>query len=1581
MAGKIEKIIYFGSKVSEKHLDGIVDDFFKNYSKTESTNKLFVFDFSDVEYISNQELLVFTAILDSLIESKVSFKVRFLKNGSRVGIDKRKAKQLVEIWEVWRIGQIVTNTDYESYFDINSNIIARIKRDYSIFSERLEIFNRFGITPFIRLSKIDKYEDRRIGEMLEKVYQLNEAISEIIRVNNCELPFKNKTLSLIITKELYENFLDHFVPFAFNSDNNKAYMSLSLKGKLNEKVHNEDSVQKILERNISDEMPQEFKNFFWDKKVKKYKNQSLLQLSFLDFGTGITVTLKKEYEKWKANEFLVENRPTGDSEILNYAFRYDSSQHPIDIRYLERASIPRGLFDLITIVKRYSGMIVARSNYGKILYDFSNNASIEEALHFFGDDKLFFPGTLITIYLPETSTQEKFDVSVIKPNVKREFTFKKREIKRISVFEIQKQLSVIYNNKDELYRKLFETLTKQFVFDGKETLIYVDFEGFEIDERISRKIIYFLITDYNINESNSVIVINPPPKSFLDLIKEELVELSIINKNFYIHPTPFIYLDRITSNLNIYWLGIFSDSDINKLNDLLLEINDLRRSDFEQPEGMVGNVNFYDKNGNLQSLINSEAILELLKGEIANSKQQEVQDVILRYIKKADDELYLCTGNYYQNEYLQLYDALNDQQVRDYLLKAFADTLAEKIVSFHGFHYVSITSSSQKLASYFIEKGYIDRGSVTFLNNYHLFYTEENFRKVPKGSKVILLCDVISTGYLTTRLEKYLKEVDADLVHIAVLIDGTDENFEPEKTDYLKLRKKVISLFSYKMSKYRRKDIIEGLLDSTKKVVRINPYTNTPITLGEDQNLRKNILLSNEEFIDLIDEKNIKAGYFKFNNLIHPYFFDMENILRDKAASFRLLKTLFDKIPKEALADLELIFFPKNSAIRNIDFNVIKDHVLKNQRIGVFELERFSTTEGWRFPHPSEHLFANAKGRKVLIIDDGSCTGESIVQMIDEVCFLKVREIIVLSIIGRVTDHKRDFFSRLRVVDNSNSTIPISVFFGSHWNVPTYYIEESPIIKEKNWLEKLVSFFNLPSKLNLIATRVLDELQLKDIGGPNNRYLIKNKDDSPIIKQLILSKEQIGKITTYRFYKEQFYFFNDLVLTYDRKEMSYDRYQRIELVCAVFIHEPELFEKVRTVVPDLTDKVEEFVLTILFGNPNKARNPKLNIKNLFHKWSNKNLLHLFFLVFKDERLFELLDATKLASLISDFCKTESDLSYLLYRLLKYIPLHISEVENRVFGGRVKSVVETVAESSLVEQNSKSHLKIFGSFISTLPINKSDFNSHLLKIKNNYKKLVDDEFHNEYIYNDKQILISQLTVLDKMIRTGESGDKEISGIKNAWSSISVFLEDLLNFSVSFPSFFLPLTDKNYENFESIHLSLRSMHGKLNDFLYSENFAEISEIKELINELFDNFIMGSSKYPEIFAFISTPDIQEEFAAFVIEIRKVYPSINLRIVFPEKTAISFPKVYLKEIVFKEIKGNLRHADLAKEVVLSWQYKGEDIIFEIENSYNTLRNIKGGGKGISKLNSLNSFPIKTKYAILIGDSKYLQTITFKIA
>lgn len=1575
-----EYTIRFGSKVTEKNIDELVHEFYLDFKKNKTTK--YIFDFSEVEWISNQELLIITGLLKYLVIKKLRFFVQFLKSESAIDIDRRKAKQFVEMWNVWKIYQVLPNVLYDRYFDLDGNTIERLSRKFGISNNSLEIYDRYGVTPFISLEKVAKYDDRRISEMLADIYKLNVATNEILKLNDCYLPFENKTLSSIITKELYENFLDHFNQSFFSADSDYAFMSLSLKVKFNERTHNKTKIQDILKDNFENESINELKNFFSQSSNSTFKNQSILQLSFLDFGEGISNTLRNQFKSETnfKNNFKLNDK-NEDTKVLEYAFRPNSSQHPISKKYIERTNIPRGLFDLLSIVKRFNGLIVIRSNFGKLLFDFSTEKSFEDAISSFGNENLFFPGTLISIYFPERHHSKKIEESSIKPYFDiSKYSFSNKKVRYLSVFEIQQELISIDKLSKDIYNNLFEILINKIKSDNIGTLIYLDFKGYEIDERVSKKIIFFLISDYSINISNNIIVINPPPISFLLAIRDEVKYLSEIDKKYKIHPTPFIFLEDSTNDLNIFWLGLYSEKDIKKLNNLLFDDHDLRKTDFEEPDNVIGHVNYYDQHGNLKSIINRNEILEVYRNRIISSTEKTITKLIDECEISYENSIFLCSGNYYQHKYFQLFDVLNNKNDCEYLVNTLFDAFEKKKLPIANLKFLAITSSSQKIIKQLIHVNKIKFGQTLLLNNYHSFVFEENFRSnLRNGDKIVLVCDVISTGYLTKILEEHLLEIGAELVNILVLVDAIDIDFENDLNDYKILKSKITSIYNKPIKKFRVDKIKNLLIDRTLKVVRINPYTNTPINLSlKESNFEKSVLLDNETFIKLLPEASIKTGYFNFNNLIHPYFFDLKFALEDYEISKNLLTSLFSKIGRELIENLQIILYPKDSAISYINFKTFKSEVLKNDSIQTYELERFPTNEGWKFSHIPKFLKDHSHIKKILLLDDGSCTGESIIQMIDEVSFLDIEEIIVLSIIGRTSDHKREFFSRLKTISGNKKEIKINAFFGSHWHIPTYYIEESPVVKEQEWLRELITLANTPRKIKDSAKNVREELSLKKIEESNNKYLIKNKDGSSNIKELILKKEEIGKMASYRFYKEYFDFFNEFIITYEDQLDTTDRYKKIELISAVFLHEPYLYEKVKNILPDLIEKMEVFIQTIFFGNPQKPNKPKLNKDKLYYKWLNKDLFHLFFIIFKDKKLIEILSVNKLILLINQYCDSQSDINYIFLKLLKYIPLNGKETSQKNLSGDIKYLITGTLEHNDIKRH-QSQLKIFKSFISTLPSLNTDFESMLMKVKNNYDKISNDKFHNEYIFNDKQIISTQLKVLNKKNSQGINTEIEIIAIQSAWEAISLFVEDLLAFSMQFPNFFIPYKEEAYDNLERINISLRKIHASLQDDIFNSNFNDTNNISELLDKLFDKFIMDSSEYSAIFRNITTSNLDKEFKDFINSIKFEYPSIKIESNNPGSAVIAFPTVYLNSVIFKELKENLRYADISEKILFDWREDKSMIYFEMKNKTSVNVQSNGGGKGLSRLAKLNDFPCKMTHKTDSSKDIYTQIISFK--
>ena len=143
-------------KITEKVIDEFIDSIYKNFIK--APNDKYYFDFTEVEWISNQELLVFTGLLKYFLEKKIDFEIEFIKKGTSINnVSRRAANQLVQIWDIWKIWMIVEDGNYYKYFGIDGKAIDQLKKIYNIRNANYEIYERYGITPFVSLDYIQNY--------------------------------------------------------------------------------------------------------------------------------------------------------------------------------------------------------------------------------------------------------------------------------------------------------------------------------------------------------------------------------------------------------------------------------------------------------------------------------------------------------------------------------------------------------------------------------------------------------------------------------------------------------------------------------------------------------------------------------------------------------------------------------------------------------------------------------------------------------------------------------------------------------------------------------------------------------------------------------------------------------------------------------------------------------------------------------------------------------------------------------------------------------------------------------------------------------------------------------------------------------------------------------------------------------------------------------------------------------------------------------------------------------------------------------------------------------------------------------
>jgi|GEM_PF-1000612 len=1610
----------FEKKFSEKHLDNFINKIFINLK--ENPEDTYYFDFIDTEWISNQELLVFTAILDLFHKKEIEYSIDFFQKGTFIEGNKRKALLLITLWDNWRINEIIPNFKDEKlcmkYLGFKPSLIQTLKEIYNINLLRTEFYevNNNIVTPFQKLPFLEKYTDIDVINYLEKYNSLEDASKKIIEQEGLEHSFLNKSFGSIIIKELYENFLDHFSNPYFTCENVNAYFSLSVKNKIKE-VEGERNlmdINNINKNNFLSEKLNETKNFFFDKNKKSFKNESYLEFSFLDFGEGIVNTLKQSF----LNDSI--NKDPTDSNILKYAFEPVSSKSPIHLKHYSANNIPRGLFDVLSIVERYKGMLVARNNYGKILFDFSSDTDkYDKAFNSFGDQsESIFPGTLISIYIPVLK-ESNFDNSRINIRINYKKGLKIINEKIINLYSIFYSIKDMDLEKSDSYQSLIEILSNQ-INQNINSIKYINFRGCEnFDERLTKKTIYYLVTDYNINLRNNIIALNPPSENIISQIKAEILSLNQAIRDFVVQPLPLIYNEE--NEINVKWIGVSEEEDEVVLNNLLFGEGNysITKNDFKNPGEIVGNLNYFDIYGNLYSLLPSENDLLnfITKRRLELFSANSDKDFISRLIHDKNcikkDGLYLCNGNYYQEQYLELNNLLDDigsaKEICQMLLKEIRKKCKNLNLLNNEYIFLGVTSASDKILKQFreIDTSIVD-GQIEVIDSYS-FLNNEASNKIKKDKRYILVCDAISTGFLTEKVDEIIKNKNSELILVSAISNLIDPDFEGYNNFLEGYSHKLISLIDMPIKKYRRNDLNETHREQLDKVIRINPYTNTPITFRQDDTLFNKVLINNEDFLNLINDSDINIGFNIFNNLIHPYFFSLRGVLNSenekiiRSENDSILKRCINKLEIDSIENIKL-FYPKKSDIQFLILKNLKISVLKNG-FEYFELDRFLSNNGWKFPHIGSHFEKIINNNYILLLDDGSCSGDSLLQMINEVSYFLPRKIYLLCIVGRVDDHKREFFSKLKSITSSdNNVVDVEVYFSSYWHIPTFNLSKNPYYDEIEWLKELLSFSNIPLFIQKTAENILEQINPiklnKESIIKNYRYMIPKRESDPTYseskypkKDMLFVRDKIGQVIVYRYYVESFDWFNILIKKLEENKESdrRNRYKNIELLSMCLLYEPYLYEELCRVLPDFREKMEEFIQAIIFGNP-KRNNRKINIdEDFYYNWSakKKDLIHLLFIIYKSNML-EFLDKEKITKLF-DFAKTVSAQEYIFYKITTFY----NGQNNQKKLQTLKECINEISIDSVYNKLANSFL----SFIRTLPQNK-DFYSQLQRVKNLYEnEEISPTTHKQReaisFYISELIVLSDIFI-DKFKNSIDIPDEELSRVYRYWETVKSFLEEIISFVRTFKDFFNAFSetflDSIISNRNSLLFNMMNVDDQINNVLYNWNIStkedeEINKGKEAISimnsayRFIDNNFL---KEDSIFYKIINNDYVtiEYFKQSLISNIKSKFNKEIKIKEKEDLKIFIPKVIFDKIIIEEIIYNLeKYADpLTIEVNSEYKESEKEFFIVIENKIVKNPNVKSTGIGLKRIDKLTKLKyIDMKYESYHQNSIFKQEFIFK--
>lgn len=1260
--------IVIGDKFTSIHLDNIIRQYW-DLAKKASSKEQIVFDLKDIEWIATEELTFLFGWF------------RYLKHlGKNIYIelppihttDIRKKRRLVSLYLRWRIDSFLpinNSTGYkeiEKYFNVSEGInkIITAELEKAKKTGHLDDNSWHKIIPFYALdANFDQKRDNLRDELkthLKDVFTLEHEIEQLLNAETAYSPFHNRTLSHIISTELFLNVIHH--SFDENTDGpHQCYMAVVLsnfkdvkkyvrskseKGKKIEIEDAEKELHSIVDRSYITERPLE-ESLFYKSKVKGYRNEPFIEFTFLDFGKGIPATLREKYDEEITNEDVKRQLSAQhfnmnlDTRVLEYAFLLHSSRNPFDVNIQIQSYVPRGLFFLVDIVRRYSGMVIARGNHGKVVFDFSDNTiPIKECVRFSNDDdKLpFFQGTLISIVLP--TNKKDILLNAVQKQVPKFESKATSSYEYISISDIL--LDVEKNNSNgQIYNQLFKKINDQLIeYNKKKSLVIIDFAGCD-NNVIDQKIYYYLCNTPHINENCQVVILNPHDRHILENVRDSILSSDV----FLFRPIPCV-----VSQSEIIWIGIKDINHEAKLNGLWRYSDtqvSLAVSDFDNAECLLGNIiniEWVDDNklyGNVKMSIPAfDDFFKLYSSEIVPQKYLEkfIGDPNNKVLLKSNDNVYWTSSGYYQTEYISFIEKLyyvenvgQEKEDRDeyfglrvsqYLL----NKLDMKLGTLPDFtKIVAVTLSSHLLARYIRDKYCEMKGlkkdaakpQIINLTNYYEFATEKSFQKINQGENIIVVHDVISTGELNKKIYESLKNGrKANVLAVVALLDtrnqrkdGSDGGGEVKSVFDSEIDEKLLSLAKYPIPKY--------LLNPTSNtsVIAINPILNAPSTMELHRSDTFKLIYSDskrhiaekkttKDFLNKIDNKYLWVGHLHHHTAHHAYFMktadlfqstEGKNLLQELFTSLKhkenelkgikvsnafskltndineirtvsndaaINKTLDDinkklsrlgvnQIPLPIMhvpLNIDYVFYPMYSGAELISKKELSTYLdLDENRFILFPMPRIDTSKGWRFTFPPKMLnkpIENSKS-KVLIIDDGSCTGETLLQMIDSICFLKVSSILVLSIIARLDDFQREFFSRIQKmkVDYTRegetkteiSVVPIEIYFGVHLHIPSFaaFTSACPFCNEIEKLDTLLNS-NPPNAAKTYIQKRKEDLQLYETDGILFTQSVKDESNLPKcyvglppyfpkgidIKSIYHLRDRLGRLETYRLFTE-----------------------------------------------------------------------------------------------------------------------------------------------------------------------------------------------------------------------------------------------------------------------------------------------------------------------------------------------------------------------------------------------------------------------------------------------------------------------------
>lgn len=1376
------------------------------------------------------------------------------------------------------------------------------------------------------------------------------------------------------------------------------------------RLENEDLLETLISR--YGERASEERNYFldnWKAKEPIYKNDAYIEYSFVDFGEGIVETLKENYLKdlklnaKNLNKMLTlqENEVSLDARILEYAFLLHSSKNPFEESLRISGFVPRGLFFIKELVKRYQGMLVVKSNKAKIVFDFSKTAA-QEVVGISLDSE--FPGTMISIVLP---TKEKVSMSAIVNNTSKiqkpaDKKIVKRKVEYVEINKILIQMTsdeaFSSKNLTEKYTTIFKYLNNNLTeSNNSKSLLYFDFCGLDYHyEPIVMKIFYYLVNTPLINEETNIIIVNTTNKKILEKVRDDIIGCDY----FICRPIPCYNIDGTIS-----WIGIKYLENEQQLNDLLFDPNVTKSaSNLIEPNLLLGNiivVQWVDQKANAGNVFLDVSVQNYQ--EVQNNISRLIEIYLDNEFKKKeiclveDNQAYLTASGLYQKEFMMLiekfYDENYTRMLAGYMLRKFysekrinevADNEVADIV-------LSVTLSGQLLAQqilniYNILNSFEDYTSPSFLtlSSYTDFESELPFNDITENKNIFIVLDVLSTGNLRNRLFKSINKKNAKVLAICCLLDVREKDIIT-KTD---LDEITFALYNKKEIKKFEDNPYDNSLP-----IFVNPILNAPITMPRSNAVVYANMLEADEFLEMCSEKeHLWIGHFKHNTVHHNYFIKTSRLFKSEKGDiiikkileelksketekksnlilsiisrieqdifllkgqveeinskdlenaekkFLKIKQSYGKLPFKADEfEIDYVFYPMFSGIESI-INHLDNYVKVNGNI--FPIPRIMTKKGWRFTFPAKFLNDLTKGKTVLLIDDGSSTRETLKQMIDSITYMDISKLYYLSIVARLEDFDREFFSRINYIKTKHhekgNLIPIQIFFGTHLHIPVFSATKTNcyLCQEIAYL-KSIKNKNFPDIFKEIEEYISDRLKEINLYDTNTKeynglpdYFPNDIDVTSIYK----ARDIIGRFDSYRIFME------------DNQELINNLINEIgiEPIIALIIHEPVLVNSIKSFYPELILKLKVYVDKIIKNEVTKK-----------YRWEMYSLFRLINIVYPEF----LYSYEYLKNFIVAIDNDKSSLNYLAFICYDTFKFNKIDDNDKLV---IKKNIEQLWEEYKLNVDPRSEttntIRLILHFINKQEISLSKYGIVIDNFDSLKRIYLNDETQ---IHQQKEIEELIIKLIQK-IQEKESQDIILSIWRDGEFSLESRLNKIVGHIEQLEEIMSRYNHDLYNDIIKNDNSLKNSIEMINKRITNYNHTEDNKgLRQIIDRVRTDYISPKSRFVKFINNFGC-NVEEEWERYILRKSDDFKVKNLETMNQNKLKSEF--IYslihrdLLEIVNEEFfKNALKSSPQNSFIKYEWVMDGDFLKLIINQSWDFKE--EGSGGGLSTIEEIMNY------------------------